>query len=346
MNFPSNNSYLQAPTANMQANYPVQFTGTSLGGITTGNQYYIQDVIDTANFTVSSSLVTVSIASATITAFTLTALTATTNLIPCNPIIFSGTGTPYGLSLGQKYYISAVTSATTFTISNSLLNVVCSATTYGTNLITCSSTGGFIVGNPIIFTGTTFGGIQAETVYYIAAFSDSQNFSVSSTITYVGGVGTPGTPFGLSNGTGGMSLRTCASNLSLTSGTTTITGTSTGPKTKISLGQGSMTATFSTSLFGGPTVNIGQTYYVQSIPSSTGTTFAVSLSTGSISGTATTATPIVLQTKTGSMNVAAVGWDHINPGTQIQSVLDNSSTYFIEPLLTLLLKVFFTFATN
>jgi hypothetical protein len=325
MNFPSNNSYLQAPTANMQANYPVQFTGTSLGGITTGNQYYIQDVIDTANFTVASSLVTVSIASATTTAFTLTALTATTNLIPCNPIIFSGTGTPYGLSIGQKYYISAVTSATTFTISNSLLNVVCSATTYGTNLITCSSTGGFIVGNPIIFTGTTFGGIQAETVYYIAAISDSQNFTVSSTITYVGGVGTPGTPFGLSNGTGGMSLRTCASNLALTAGTTTITGTSTGPKTKISLGQGSMTATFSTPLFGG--LLQGVNYYVNAILSST--TFTLASSLANVGGT-----QVALISGTGSMNVGMSGWDNVTPGTPSAAVLDSTTVYYIEPKTT------------
>ena len=61
LNFPANNSYLQGSTTNMVVNYPVQFTGTALGGLTVGTTYYILDVIDNLNFTISGSLQTVTV---------------------------------------------------------------------------------------------------------------------------------------------------------------------------------------------------------------------------------------------------------------------------------------------
>lgn len=47
--------------------------------------------------------------------------------------------------------------------------ITCTATTGGTNVITCSSTAQLAIGQPIVFTGTAFGGITAAptTVYYV-----------------------------------------------------------------------------------------------------------------------------------------------------------------------------------
>jgi hypothetical protein len=61
MNFTSNTSYLAGSTTNMVVNYPIQFTGTSLGGVSVGAVYYINDVISGSLFSVSSALVEVTV---------------------------------------------------------------------------------------------------------------------------------------------------------------------------------------------------------------------------------------------------------------------------------------------
>jgi hypothetical protein len=221
--------------------------------------------------------------------------------------------------------------ATQFTIASSLLQVQMTATNSNAatnpNLITVSDTTGFQNGQPINFIGTSWeSNIISGTVYYILAINTiglNGTFTISQT--------PGGGAIQMTGGTGLMTARTCPQAITLSGVTGSMAGTSTNTVKTITLSpSGSMTATFSTSLFGG--VTIGQTYYIQSLP--TATSFAVSLSQGSISGTSTIASPITLLTKTGSMNLAAVGWDHINPGTPIANTLDSTSVYYIEPRLT------------
>jgi hypothetical protein len=50
-----------------------------------------------------------------------------------------------------------------------------------TNSLTCISTTGFFIGRPIIFTGTSFGGIVEGLTYYIKTISNSTSFTISST---------------------------------------------------------------------------------------------------------------------------------------------------------------------
>ena len=343
MNFTANNNYLQATTLNMVVNYPIQFTGTALGGVTDSTVYYINDIIDANNFTISTTLVTATATATTAGSTTglaynywgsnppLLTVNSTSSLIPLNPIIF--TNAVFDLVVdSQKYYIASIQDSTHITIASSLLSVNMTATATGTNLITVASTTGFQQNQPIVFYGTTWEtNLLSGTIYYILAVN-SVGVNGTFTISQTPGAGA----IQMNGGTGLMTAKTCPAAFQFTGSLTgTMTGSSTNTVKTLTLStSGAMTATFSTSLFGGSAVNIGQTYYVQSITSTTGTTFAVSLAQGTVSGTSTSATPITLQTKTGSMNIAAVGWDHINPGTQIQSVLDNSSTYFIEPLLT------------
>lgn len=52
------------------------------------------------------------------------------------------------------------------------------ATTVTTNYITCASTTGFVVGYPIVFTGTSAGGIVSGNVYYISAIVSGTQFTV------------------------------------------------------------------------------------------------------------------------------------------------------------------------
>jgi len=330
MNFSANNSYLQASTTNMVVNYPIQFTGTSIGGISIAKQYYIKDVIDSNNFTISTNLVTTTVTASTAgtianlpnnywsnTPPTLTG--TTTSLIALSPVVFTNVLSSSGITDSQKYYISAIQGSNSFSIASSIISVTATATSANpVNLITVSSTAGFQVGYPIKFVGITFGGsnIVAESIYYISVINDSRTFTISQT--------NGGQAVQLTAGTGSMTVITCPQHTALVTASGTMTATATGAKTSVTLSTGgsAITGTFSTTLFGN--VVLGTTYYINTIGAGNFTVSA-SLPVG---------TPLTLTTKTGAMNLAAVGWDHINVGSPISSSLDASSVYYIEPRIT------------
>jgi hypothetical protein len=62
--------------------------------------------------------------------------------------------------------------------------MVCTATTFGTNRITCASTEQIGTGQPIVFTGTAFGGIVAAPtkVYYVLAVVSPTQFTVTESL--------------------------------------------------------------------------------------------------------------------------------------------------------------------
>ena len=62
-----------------------------------------------------------------------------------------------------------------------LPSVVTSIVATSANVITCFSTIGFTIGRPVIFTGTSFGGILSGTTYYIKQIIDGTSFTVSNT---------------------------------------------------------------------------------------------------------------------------------------------------------------------
>ena len=65
------------------------------------------------------------------------------------------------------------------------LIISCSATTFGTNIITCNSTAQLGVGQPIVFTGTGFGGITASPtqVYYVLTVVSDTEFTVTDILS-------------------------------------------------------------------------------------------------------------------------------------------------------------------
>jgi len=83
-------------------------------------------------------------------------------------------------------------------VTNTLNEVTTNATITesGTNLITCASTTKFSVGRPIVFTGTTLGGIVSGTTYYVKTINNTTTFTISIT--------PGGTVFPLSSGSGSM----------------------------------------------------------------------------------------------------------------------------------------------
>jgi len=320
INFPSYTNYLQGLTANMVVNFPITFTGTSVGGLTVGTTYYINDVVDGSNFTVSASLATVTVTAASSSTNALT-VASVSSLSALNPIVFTNTSTT-GIAAKQKYYISKIVDATSFQISTALTSVtVTSVSSPGTgNLFTCTSTAGFGGApyyQPIIFVGNTFGGVVAETVYYILSVAgDGVSFTISST--------PGGGAFGSGPATGTMTAKTClTTNLKTltTVASMSATGTTTSTRTKFTAGYSNINGTFSTSLFS--TVVQGTTYYVNTI---TATGFTVATTPSNVG-----VTVFPQSAGTGSMNVVASGWDHQNPATPIATVLDSSSVYYIEP---------------
>lgn len=316
LNYPTNTGYLvgTGATTNMVLNQPVTFSGVLIGGVSSATTYYINNIIDANTFTVSNSLITISATNTTVTTnvITITGAITTASLVVFNPIVFTGT-TFGGIVAGTTYYVNRILSLSTFTVVSSLIQTTATATTTSSNLITVGSTSGFVANNPIVFTGTTFGGIVAEQVYYILAINNATSFTISTTQS--------GSAVNLSNGTGSVLVKTGGTDFVLTTASGTMTGTSTSAKRLVTNGSGSMTATVSTSVFGGVTANT--IYYVYSI--GVGTFQVTSASNGG--------SPVAVSTASGSMNIATVGWDHINPGTAI-AFLDSTSTYYIEPRIT------------
>ena len=311
MTFPGYNNYIEGTTSSMQINMPINFTGLSIGGISVGTTYYVNEVISSQKFTISTTLVEVTATATAAGTNYITTSVPTTQLVPLNPITFSGT-TFGGITAGSTYYINKIVNSSTFTVVSALTETTATHTETLSNLITVTSTTGFIVNNPIQFIGKTTGGIVNGTTYYILAINDETTFTISTT--------PGGSAVNLSTSDCGVLVRTTPAPATLTNASGTMTGTSTNAKTTLTAAYGSMNGTYSTSLYGN--VTKGTTYYVKTIDSSN--TFTVTDTLGG--GTAVT-----LKTDTGSMNIAAVGWDHIHPGTPIAANLDNSSIYYVEP---------------
>lgn len=152
----SNSSDYFTTTGNTTQLYPgmaVVFTGTSFeANITSGTTYYVRNVVSSNTFTVASS----------------SALSSNVNLS-------GSSGNMYLNPITYFYIATDDYNSTTYskTVSN---------TTVTTNLITLNNTTSLVVNAPIIFTGTTFGGLSANTVYYIKTIS-SPNITVSATRT-------------------------------------------------------------------------------------------------------------------------------------------------------------------
>ena len=328
LNYPANTGYLIGSTTNMSPNYAIQFTGTALGNIVIGQYYYICDIIDSNTFTLASALKSIIVTNTTVSTdptrpnqITVNASTDTTNLTQLNPIYFTGTSFGGLNTVGTKYYISNIPDTLHFTVSATLITTTATQAQTGSNLITVTSTTGFVSGNPVQFVGTTFGNIVNGTIYYVAVINSGTTFTISTT------PGGGAFNVGVVTTTGSVICKTTGTNATLTTASGTITGTTTTPRLLIASGTGSMTGTFQPPVFGGSNISQGTTYYVRTISTGAGgNRFTVTSTPGGGSD-------VVLTTGVGSMQVAALGWDNINPGTPDTSLFDSTSVYYIEPRL-------------
>ena len=356
----TNNLITAASTSGFIIGNPIQFTGTTFGGLANDQTYYILYVANSTKFTVSNTSVALTITATNTTVSTdptrpnqITVISSN-NLVPLNPIVFSGT-TIGGITAGIQYFVNRIIDAQNITISPSILSVTATQTEDVSNLITVSDTTGFVPNNPIIFSGDTFGGLVSGTIYYVSAVNDGTTLTVSAapngsavvltpgqgiitarttsanvTLTtavgsFVGTTRLGGAPVTLTTATGSCIARTTSAMVSLSTATGTLTATTTSAKEVLDTDFGTMNGIFEVPLIGG--VIRGTQYYVKSVLPGTSNTFTIS----AISPTGTT---FNLTNSSGSMEMAEVGWDHINQGTALVPSFDASTVYSIEPRIS------------
>ena len=311
LNFPSRTNYLYGDTTSMTPNLPIQFTGSVIGGITASTIYYINDVIDSSNFTVSAGSISTT-ASQTFVNKNITVSTSAAMILG-NPILFNGT-TFGNITAGTKYYINSIVDASTITISDSL--VATTTVLVSNTVITVASSTGMVVNNPIYFKGNPFGGLASDQLYYIKTIVGN-DITVSLTIG--------GSAIAIGAATGYMTVRTTAIAKTLTAASGTMTVATTSVQLTVTSALGTMNSVYQSALFGG--ITKGTTYYVLAITAGSPNTFTITATDGGVSA-------VTLTTSTGSMLMAEAGWDHVVPGTAIQSTLNLTTTYFIEPKVT------------
>lgn len=316
LNYPDETSFFTANTTdNMEVALPIQFTGKSVGGVELGLTYYIRDIINNEQFTISDTIIEKDVSETTSSNNGLT-IDDTSNISPLNALVFKG-NVLGGVETKTKYYVNNIINGTTFSISSDVFTTTATATEAVTNLITVDSTAGFIVNAPIKFIGVTFGGLENNEIYYIQVINDATTFTISSS---PGGAAVP-----LTTNVGEVIVTTVIDEVPLTDETGSMTAVTTGEKFQLEADRGIMEGSFFTEIFGG--VTLGTTYYVRE---KVDLDSLLELSLSETEG----GSPIVLSDAEGSMQINAVGWDHINPGTPIVSQFDSTSVYQIEPRIT------------
>lgn len=181
------NVNLSAASGNMYLN-PVQYMYVA-----------VQDYDSTAyTKTVSQTVPTITLSTVTITgtAGEFSCAASSLPLVIGQPVVisgtFGGTGSISGYSNPTTYYIIATDGSTTFTLSTSAGGSGVTTTagaptgltyTVNTNFAVLNNTTSLTVNSPIIFSGTTFGGITAGVIYYIKSIPSGTTITLSRSRT-------------------------------------------------------------------------------------------------------------------------------------------------------------------
>jgi hypothetical protein len=87
---------------------------------------------------------------------------------------------PPGLEINSAGLIRGYAEPPITTLNLGLVITNVNTTVSGTNVVTCLSTTGFQLNRPIVFSGSTFGGIVAGTTYYVREVKSATEFTISS----------------------------------------------------------------------------------------------------------------------------------------------------------------------
>lgn len=166
--------------AGIRPNFRIVLSGsTALGGLTLNRIYWVGQTYGTSF---------VSITEAFNTAGSPVALTASTNNITATingGLEVHGTNL-YNNTLGIANGAEILRANKTFLthelsafVTNSYGGTVTN-TTSGTNLITTNTAHNLTAGDPVVFTGTVFGNLANETVYYVVTVTSATQFTVTT----------------------------------------------------------------------------------------------------------------------------------------------------------------------
>jgi hypothetical protein len=169
---------------NFVLNAPIYFSGAVFGNIVEDQVYYIKTISQVSKRITISETYNV----ATGTAGATFALSTATGQMTA--IVRTGLATPWTDPIvyhnGTKLVVGYSSTVT--------------RTRADRDTVTCNTTNGLIVGTPIVFSDTIFGGIVPQQTYYIKSIFDGNEFTISET-QY-------GSVFQLQNGTGGATFVT------------------------------------------------------------------------------------------------------------------------------------------
>ena len=164
-------------TTGMVTGGRILILGNAFGGLAASSSYYITNIYPgNSNITLS-------------TTFGGSNIALSTNTGNCVGIYNDIMG---GLSPTTNYFVQSIPSSTTFTVSadspglapTALLNEngSMSVTAVTDYTITLNSTSNIANNSPIEFSGNVFGGLSANTIYYVANVTSGTDISISATI--------------------------------------------------------------------------------------------------------------------------------------------------------------------
>ena len=245
--------------------------------------------------------------------------TSTTTALPANTqVVVTGANVGTGVVATGTFFVAAspTPTATGVTLLTALSGGTAISTTAGT-VITSGNLASVNIGASGNLTFTALGAALPAGTPIVISGSNSGGGSIANGTYYVAATPTP---------------TTSAVTLVTTSGgstsPTTTSGTPTGLTFAFSL-VNPLTFTYTlTAPFG---LTSYSTYYVQGVTNAAGvpgTTFSVTTTSNGTS-------PTAVNTITGqSVSLYAAGWDHIVPGTAINTTTDLTTAYIIEPAVS------------
>lgn len=132
------------------------------------------------------------------------------------PVTF--TGDVFGNIVENRiYYVTSVIDDETFTISEvqTPVTTTVTVTTTGTNIITVETTDGFAINDPIIFSGTGFGGINTGQLYYVSEIVNGTDLIISNEVN--------GSALALTTASGSMTMTNQTNTVDLATATGNMT---------------------------------------------------------------------------------------------------------------------------
>ena len=285
---------VQQSTSILAIGQPVTFTGNVFGNVVPNQTFYVLTIPSSITFSVSS-----------VPNGTVYPLSASSGAMCVSSLQMQNGTTSLGIDPANIVNPNVALTIGATTISTNVLTTATTAvtaTTATSNLITCASTSMFAIGQPVVFTGTTFGGITAGTTYYVLSINSATQLTVSGSM-------------------GGFPVV-----LTTAAGTATVQQSTAGlvPNQPI---------TFSGTTFGN--VLAGVTYYVQTTPTATtftlsafvgGTQFALGTAVGTMQGNMQVPLPLTISTTTVTTNVLTTANIAVTATTATTNLITCAST--------------------